>query len=117
MKLNKWIKLVRTSNRQLAKKLDVSSPIVMGILNVTPDSFSDGGKYIHTDDAVHKAIKMIDEGASIIDIGGYSSRPGAKNISEDEVKNNEKIIQDYTDNKIKIIDERVLSKEKEIMTI
>lgn len=66
------------------KKLDVSSPIVMGILNVTPDSFSDGGKYIHTDDAVHKAIKMIDEGASIIDIGGYSSRPGAKNISEDE---------------------------------
>ena len=66
------------------KKLDVLSPIVMGILNVTPDSFSDGGKYIHTDDAVHKAIKMIDEGASIIDIGGYSSRPGAKNISEDE---------------------------------
>ena len=66
------------------KKLDVSSPIVMGILNVTPDSFSDGGKYVFADDAVRRAVQMVKEGASIIDIGGYSSRPGAKDVSEQE---------------------------------
>ena len=66
------------------KKLDVLSPIVMGILNVTPDSFSDGGKYVFADDAVRRANQMAKEGASIIDIGGYSSRPGAKDVSEQE---------------------------------
>ncbi|MCH1472580.1 MAG: dihydropteroate synthase [Bacteroidia bacterium] len=66
------------------KKLDVLSPIVMGILNVTPDSFSDGGKYVFADDAVRRAVQMVKEGASIIDIGGYSSRPGAKDVSEQE---------------------------------
>lgn len=66
------------------KKMDVSSPIVMGILNVTPDSFSDGGKYVFADDAVRRAVQMFKEGASIIDIGGYSSRPGAKDVSEQE---------------------------------
>ena len=66
------------------KKLDVSSPIVMGILNVTPDSFSDGGKYVFADDAVRRAVQMVKEGASIIDIGGYSSRPGAKDVPEQE---------------------------------
>ena len=49
---------------------------VMGILNVTPDSFSDGGKYIDKDAAIRKALLMIEEGADIIDIGGESSRPG-----------------------------------------
>jgi dihydropteroate synthase len=66
------------------KKLDVSSPIVMGILNVTPDSFSDGGKYVFADDAVRRAVQMVKEGASIIDIGGYSSRPDAKDVPEQE---------------------------------
>lgn len=66
------------------KKLDVSSPIVMGILNITPDSFSDGGKYVFADDAVRRANQMVKERASIIDIGGYSSRPGAKDVSEQE---------------------------------
>jgi len=66
------------------KKLDVSSPIVMGIINVTPDSFSDGGKYVFADDAVRRAVQMFREGARIIDIGGYSSRPGAKDVSEQE---------------------------------
>ncbi len=66
------------------KKLDVSSPIVMGILNVTPDSFSDGGKYVFADDAVRRAVQMFREGARIIDIGGYSSRQGAKDVSEQE---------------------------------
>ena len=64
--------------------MDVSSPIVMGILNITPDSFSDGGRYVSQDDAIKRAKQMDDEGASIIDIGGYSSRPNAENVSEQE---------------------------------
>ena len=52
--------------------LDVSSPIVMGILNITPDSFSDGGRYVSPYDAIKRAKQMVDEGASIIDIGGYA---------------------------------------------
>lgn len=64
--------------------LDVSSPIVMGILNITPDSFSDGGRYVSPDDAIKRAKQMDDEGASIIDIGGYSSRPNAEDVSEQE---------------------------------
>jgi dihydropteroate synthase len=57
---------------------------VMGILNVTPDSFSDGGQYFDTGKAVKHAFQMVEEGADIIDIGGESSRPGAKEISADE---------------------------------
>jgi dihydropteroate synthase len=56
----------------------------MGILNVTPDSFSDGGKFNSTEDAVNYAIKMVDEGADIIDVGGESTRPGSTQISVDE---------------------------------
>jgi dihydropteroate synthase len=52
--------------------------VVMGILNVTPDSFSDGGKFLHRDHAVAHALQMLDEGAGIIDIGGESTRPGVK---------------------------------------
>ncbi|WP_099224519.1 dihydropteroate synthase [Listeria costaricensis] len=58
--------------------------MVMGILNVTPDSFSDGGKYIKLEEAVSQAIKMADEGAGIIDIGGISTRPGFQEVSEQE---------------------------------
>ncbi len=57
---------------------------VMGILNVTPDSFSDGGKYFDKKKAVEHALQMIAEGSDIIDIGGESTRPGAENISSDE---------------------------------
>jgi len=57
---------------------------VMGILNVTPDSFSDGGLYINLDDAVNHGLEMIDDGADIIDIGGESTRPGSEIVSEDE---------------------------------
>jgi len=56
----------------------------MGILNVTPDSFSDGGKYSSVDKAVKAALRMVDQGADIIDIGGESTRPGALQISVDE---------------------------------
>ncbi len=66
------------------KILDLSSPIVMGILNVTPDSFYDGGKYSSVDQALQKAESMLRDGASILDIGGCSSRPGAKEINEQE---------------------------------
>lgn len=66
------------------KLLDLSKPIVMGVLNVTPDSFSDGGKYTETEKALVQAEKMLREGAAIIDIGGMSSRPNAKSISSEE---------------------------------
>jgi len=61
--------------------------IVMGILNVTPDSFSDGGKFFSLEDAVKQAVRMEKEGADIIDVGGESTRPGAKAISLEEEMN------------------------------
>lgn len=66
------------------KDLDFNIPRVMGILNVTPDSFSDGGKYLSVDSALNKALKMLDEGADIIDIGGESTRPGSEPVTLDE---------------------------------
>ena len=60
--------------------------LIMGVLNVTPDSFSDGGQFIHIDNAIHRAIEMANQGADIIDIGGESTRPGALEVSlEDEI--------------------------------
>lgn len=64
--------------------VDLSSPKVMGILNITPDSFFDGGKYKNESDILLQTEKMLSEGATFIDVGAYSSRPGAKHISEDE---------------------------------
>ena len=64
--------------------LDLSRPRVMGILNVTPDSFSDGGTYLDADAAVQRANAMKDEGADIIDIGGESTRPGSAPVTQDE---------------------------------
>ena len=61
--------------------------LVMGIVNVTPDSFSDGGKFFSPQDAISHASKLIDQGADIIDIGGESTRPGAERISESEELN------------------------------
>ncbi|MFM9904405.1 MAG: dihydropteroate synthase [Pyrinomonadaceae bacterium] len=63
------------------RKIDIDRPLVMGILNVTPDSFSDGGEFLSVDDALRRAESMIDEGADIIDIGGESTRPGSKPVS------------------------------------
>ena len=59
------------------KPLDLSQPVVMGILNVTPDSFSDGGRYTDVGAAVAHGRRMVAEGAAIIDVGGESTRPGA----------------------------------------
>ncbi|MDP3970084.1 MAG: dihydropteroate synthase [bacterium] len=67
--------------KQIIKKIQTNSPLIMGILNVTPDSFSDGGKFTSTQAAVKQALTMIKQGAMIIDIGGESSRPGAKPVN------------------------------------
>lgn len=64
--------------------VSLKRPLIMGILNVTPDSFYDGGRYKQEKDVIHRARTMAEEGADIIDIGGYSSRPGADDISVDE---------------------------------
>ena len=64
-----------------ARTLDLSAPVVMGVLNITPDSFSDGGRYIDRDAALLHARSMIQAGAKIIDIGGESTRPGAVGVS------------------------------------
>lgn len=66
------------------RTLSLSIPRVMGILNVTPDSFSDGGKYQHLAAAIDHAAAMLDAGAAIIDIGGESTRPEAKTVSAEE---------------------------------
>ncbi len=66
------------------KEFSFDRSYVMGILNVTPDSFSDGGKYFKSDDAVNHGLEMLNEGADIIDIGGESTRPGAERVSTDE---------------------------------
>jgi dihydropteroate synthase len=59
-------------------------PSVMGVVNVTPDSFSDGGAYLRPEDAVAGARRMIEEGAAIVDVGGESTRPGSEGVSLDE---------------------------------
>jgi len=64
--------------------LDLSKPVVMGVLNVTPDSFSDGGRYQGIDAALARAREMLAEGATIIDVGGESTRPGAVPVAEQE---------------------------------
>ena len=63
------------------RRLFLQKPIVMGVLNVTPDSFSDGGKYANPRKAVEKALAMVEEGVDIIDIGGESTGPDSKNVS------------------------------------
>ena len=66
------------------KTLDLTRPRVMGILNVTPDSFSDGGRYGTLDAAMERARRMVEEGADIIDVGGESTRPGAAGVDAAE---------------------------------
>jgi len=64
--------------------IDLSTPKIMGILNITPDSFFSGSRSENLSEAVDRAGQMLDQGASFLDIGGYSSRPGADDISESE---------------------------------
>ncbi len=75
------IKLIKKKKK--IKNLNLTNtPILMGILNLTPDSFSDGGKYLKTNSGYMYAKKIIQEGCKIIDIGGESTRPGASNVNE-----------------------------------
>jgi dihydropteroate synthase len=64
------------------RSIDLTRPVVMGILNVTPDSFSDGARYAQADAALERARQMVAEGAAIIDVGGQSTRPGALAVEE-----------------------------------
>ncbi len=66
------------------RPLDLGRPAVMGILNVTPDSFSDGGIFLSPDKALAQTLRMVEEGADIIDVGGESTRPGARPVSAQE---------------------------------
>ncbi len=85
--------IFRTSKRQIL----LDKPVVMGILNVTPDSFSDGGRFVSTDEALKQCEKMIAEGASIIDVGGESTRPGSKRVTlEEELKRIVPVIKEIT---------------------
>src|SRR5215203_1048036 len=72
----------QTSRREIT----LEKTLVMAILNVTPDSFSDGGKYLSIDDALKQAEKLISEGADILDIGGESTRPNSARVSMEEEK-------------------------------
>ena len=69
---------------RLSVRLQSEKPIIMGILNATPDSFSDGGKFLVTRDAVEAGISMFLDGADIVDIGGESTRPGASPVTAEE---------------------------------
>jgi dihydropteroate synthase len=62
------------------RAIDLDRPVVMGILNVTPDSFSDGGRWLGVDQALERAAQMVAEGAAIIDVGGESTRPGSAGV-------------------------------------
>ena len=78
---------VSTTLNVRGKLIDISTPQVMGILNVTPDSFHDGGRYTTESEIIHQTKKMIEEGATFVDVGAYSTRPGAADIPvEEELK-------------------------------
>jgi dihydropteroate synthase len=64
--------------------LDLQFPAVMGIVNVTPDSFSDGGRFFAADDALAQALTLVRAGAAVVDIGGESTRPGSEQVTLDE---------------------------------
>jgi len=65
-------------------RLPLERPLIMGVVNVTPDSFSDGGRFLEADAAIARAREMIDEGVDLVDVGGESSRPGAAPVAEPE---------------------------------
>ena len=74
---------MKPANRELdcsGQKVTLDQPRIMGILNVTPDSFSDGGQWLGESEAIQHALAMQDAGADIIDIGGESTRPGAQAV-------------------------------------
>ena len=84
-KIQKDLKKISLKRKNFLKKISFETPIIMGILNLTPDSFSDGGKFNHKNRSLKHISEMIKSGATIIDIGGESTRPGSKTVnSKDE---------------------------------
>src|SRR5436309_10653614 len=66
------------------RRLTLTRPLVLGVVNVTPDSFSDGGHYLETAAAVRHALRLADEGADLLDVGGESTQPGSHSVTADE---------------------------------
>ena len=95
-KIKSDIKKIISKRKNFNKKINFKEPLIMGILNMTPDSFSDGGKYIKLKNAFNHINAMIDAGAKIIDIGGESTRPGSKLInSKNEWNRIKKVIKTF----------------------
>src|SRR5699024_267308 len=95
-----------SKNKQLqcgARTVDLSAPLVMGILNVTPDSFSDGGRFNSVDKAFAQAKQMVAEGAAFIDIGGESTRPGAQAVSSQEELDRVLPVEEKIQRKLKMV--------------
>jgi len=83
--------------------LSLERPIIMGIVNVTPDSFSDGGDAFSFDDAVARGLRLAAQGADIIDVGGESTRPGAEPVSiDEEISRTQAVVARLTASKIKV---------------
>jgi dihydropteroate synthase len=77
---------------------DLSRPLIMGVVNVTPDSFSDGGDFISAADAIAQGLRLAEQGADIIDIGGESTRPGAQEVSaEEEIRRTVPVVRDLAE--------------------
>ena len=102
LQISKQIKNIEISRKKIAG-LRFSKPLIMGILNVTPDSFSDGGMYTSKKTAIDHVIKMIKSGADIIDIGGESTRPGSEKVKiEEELKRVLPVLNDISNLKNKV---------------
>ena len=97
--------------------IDLLKPKIMGILNLTPDSFYDGGQFNVLDRALEQTEKMIYEGAFFIDLGACSTKPGAKEISEDEERKAQDDVQKITDRFIAKVEEALAAKEKDLLEI
>ena len=78
--INKDLKKITSKRKNFLKNINFSNPSIMGVLNLTPDSFSDGGKFNKTNKSFKHISSMIQSGAEIVDVGGESTRPGSKTI-------------------------------------
>ena len=102
VKISKQIRNIEISRKKIAG-LSFKKPLIMGILNVTPDSFSDGGKYTSKKPAMNHIKKMIKSGADLIDIGGESTRPGSEKVKiEEELKRIIPVLNNISDLKNKV---------------